>query len=111
MKEDPIRIVIDTLNPQTTPTPTEQESGSKPRDPLDLARVTRQLRQQMGGELRSEYLRGKTDMRDAVIDILDCSALHAERVVDTLVARGFIRFRSHAANKAGRHGSWKMTEV
>jgi hypothetical protein len=34
---------------------------------------------------------GRTTLRDEVVQRLDCSMLEAEHMVDTLVARGFVR--------------------
>ena len=40
-------------------------------------------------------LEGKTVLRDGTMALLSCSELEAENVIDTLVARGFLKFREH----------------
>jgi hypothetical protein len=39
---------------------------------------------------RAGSLAGRTAFRDAVVEVLRCSELEAELIVDTLVARGFL---------------------
>lgn len=58
---------------------------------VDLAAVTERIRRRTGGELLQPELAGRTTMRDMVADDLRCSLLEAETIVDTLVARGFVR--------------------
>jgi hypothetical protein len=53
------------------------------------------------------YLRGRTEMRDAVIETLACSELEAEQLVDTLVGRGFVQFSGDPAS-AGGGGVWTI---
>jgi len=59
---------------------------------VDLAEVTAALRRRFSGAAPAGYLDGRTALRDAVVDELRCSELEAEELVDTLVARGFIRY-------------------
>lgn len=59
---------------------------------VDLAELTESLRNRFSGAPPVGYLSGRTVLRDAVASQLECSELEAEDIVDTLVARGFIRY-------------------
>jgi hypothetical protein len=63
---------------------------------VDLAVLSRQLAQRVEGGARNGALAGRTAFRDATVDVLHCSALEAEQIVDTLVARNFLVFRDEA---------------
>jgi hypothetical protein len=71
---------------------------------VDLAELTGTLRTRFGGSGPVGYLDGRTVLRDAVAEELVCSTLEAEEIVDTLVARGFVRYDGDpsAALDAGR---------
>lgn len=80
---------------------------------LDLLVLTSRLAQLEADSLSNleGYLEGKTRLRDAVVRELDCSQLEAEQVVDTLAARGFVRFRdaNAAVTAPGRSpGHWEL---
>jgi hypothetical protein len=66
-----------------------------PIEEVDLAELTSSLQQRFAGEALSGYLDGRTVLRDAVAAELECSELEAEEIVDTLVARGFVRFEGN----------------
>ena len=57
---------------------------------IDLARLTGQLREAVSPPVQGS-VEGRTRLRDAAVRILDCSLLEAERVIDTMVSRGFLR--------------------
>ena len=57
---------------------------------LDLAALTERLAKQSPSSAIGGYLVGKTWFRNAVLADLGCSELEAERIVDTLIARGFL---------------------
>jgi hypothetical protein len=59
---------------------------------VDLAQLAAALRRRYGRHLYASYLRGKTLMRDAVQDQLNCSAYEAEELVETLELQGYARF-------------------
>jgi hypothetical protein len=65
--------------------------GTLDLEAVDLASVTEVMRQRIGTHLAQAELPGRTILRDAVAEHLGCSMLEAEGVVDTLVARGFVR--------------------
>jgi hypothetical protein len=61
-------------------------------DRIDLEALTRLLRRRLGREMEASYLRGRTILRDAVVEGLGCSECEAEELVETLELRGFVRF-------------------
>lgn len=73
---------------------------------IDLAALAAALERRPRLSL-SGFVRGRTEVRDAVIDQLACSASVAEELVDTLVGRGFLRFQGDPA-KAQGGGYWTM---
>lgn len=78
---------------------------------VDLAQVAAALRRQFGRHLYASYMRGKTLMRDAVADLLGCSAYQAEELVETLELQGYLRFPhlSDDTHPLTRH-AWIITE-
>ena len=56
---------------------------------IDLAHVARRLREVLGSRVEGAIV-GRTRMRDQLVQELGCSQLDAERVVDTLIGRGFV---------------------
>ena len=58
----------------------------------DLAEVAASLQHQFRNQPPVGYLPGKTKIRDAIMSKLGCSALEAERIVDTMSMRGFLRY-------------------
>jgi hypothetical protein len=78
---------------------------------IDLQRLAGDIRRRYGRHLYASYLRGKTLMRDAVVDELSCSAYEAEELVETLEMMGYVRF-PHLADDTHpltRH-SWIIEE-
>ncbi len=59
---------------------------------VDLCSLAMLLERSFGAELDEGYLDGRTTLRDAVASALGCSSLEAEELVDTLEARGYVRF-------------------
>lgn len=59
---------------------------------IDLVRLTAMLRGRYGRHLYASYLRGKTLLRDAIVEELGCSAYEAEELVETLELMGYVRF-------------------
>jgi hypothetical protein len=57
---------------------------------IDLQTLVSGLRGSIGPEVAGSVV-GRTKVRDAIAERLSCSLLEAELLVDTLVARGFIR--------------------
>ncbi len=80
-----------------------------PLDPtsVDLSELCRRLQSSLSSRIiPGDELVGKTTVRDRVVPLLDCSELEAERIVDTLVARGFMRFHEGPQEPLG--GAWHL---
>jgi hypothetical protein len=75
---------------------------------LDLAELTRCLRERLAGSPPTGYLIGRTALRDAVTDELECSELVAEEIVDTLVARGFVRYQGDPTAEIDEPRGWSL---
>ncbi len=75
---------------------------------LDLAELTRSLRARLAGSPPVGYLVGRTALRDAVTEELECSELVAEEIVDTLVARGFARYQGDPTAEADEPRGWSL---
>jgi hypothetical protein len=72
---------------------------------IDLDALSRRLAADLGSEaIPGGYLEGKTGVRDLVLGYFDCSVLEAEQLVDTMVTRGFMRFRGDAETEGG----WRL---
>ena len=54
--------------------------------------LRRQLEEHFAELPPAGYVPGKTALRAAVVRLLQCSALEAEQLVDTLETRGLIRY-------------------
>ena len=65
---------------------------TKPIDPssIDLAALANVARERCGHTVPGEVV-GKTRVRDQLVAHLTCSELEAEQLVDTMIARGFMR--------------------
>lgn len=59
---------------------------------IDLLALAQAVRTRVGPRLEASYLRGKTVMRDAIVDDLRCSEYQAEELVETLELQGYIHF-------------------
>ncbi len=75
---------------------------------IDLAELTAALRSRFGGVPPVGYLDGRTALRDAVAERLECSTLEAEEIVDTLVARGFVRYQGDPAAALDDGRGWSL---
>jgi hypothetical protein len=56
---------------------------------VDLLVLARQLRRLNTGALLGEVV-GRTILRDGVVNLLACSELEAENLVETMISRGII---------------------
>jgi hypothetical protein len=78
---------------------------------VDLAALAGTVRRRYGRHLYASYLRGKTLMRDAIVEELRCSAYEAEELVETLELMGFVRFPQLAdETHALTRDTWVITE-
>lgn len=79
-----------------------------PLEDLDLAELTSSLRERLAGCPPAGYLVGRTALRDAVTVELQCSELVAEEIVDTLVARGFVRYQGDPTAEVDDVRGWSL---
>jgi len=63
---------------------------------VDLAALATQLRNLFAGAVEGPVV-GRTRLRDAVAEHLACSQPDSERIVDTMVGRGFLVRRERPA--------------
>lgn len=77
-------------------------------DGVDLASLVADLWRDFGGGAPAGYLRGRTAIRDAVVRRLGCSALEAEELVDTLEARGFLRYPADPSTRSHADLPWEL---
>ncbi len=75
---------------------------------VDLRLLATRLRERANREEPEGYLQGKSTMRDLVESLLGCSALEAEDLVDTLEARGYLRFEGNPAERAEAAAYWQI---
>ncbi len=68
---------------------------------IDLAALAAGLEHRVFGSSLAGWVRGRTHLRDAVIERLACSELEAERLVDVLVSRGFLCFSGDPGSAQG----------
>lgn len=67
---------------------------------VDLAALANRLASTFETVLPEGAVVGRTKIRDVAMQMLQCSLLDAERVVDTMVARGLLSLRQ---DEAGMH--------
>lgn len=67
---------------------------------VDLAALRAALETSCGAFVEGEVV-GRTRLRDEVLLQLACSVLEAERVVDTMVGRGFLRRQTSRDGRTG----------
>lgn len=66
---------------------------------IDLSELAGQLAARFRGAAPSGYVRGKGELRAAVVAIFNCSELEAERLVDTMESRGLLRYEGDRREK------------
>lgn len=77
---------------------------------LDLRQLTAELKDVLGhGEPVVGYLRGKSLMRDMLVEMKGFSELEAEELIDTLELRGFLRFLGDPAERSVADAPWEFT--
>jgi hypothetical protein len=74
----------------------------------DLGGIASDLRRSFADRPPTGYLLGKTAFRDAIVKKLDCSALEAEQVVDTMIARGFLRYQGSPSEAIDGRQPWAI---
>ncbi|MFP2898380.1 hypothetical protein [Corallococcus sp. 4LFB] len=80
-------------------------------DDLDLRKLTADLKSRLGPGEPVGYLRGKSLMRDMLLDMREnqFSELEAEELVDTLESRGFVRFLGDPAERSVADAPWDIS--
>jgi hypothetical protein len=76
---------------------------------VDLATLTESLRERFTGARPLGYLEGRTALRDAAALELECSELEAEDIIETLVARGFIRYEGDPQAELDDGRAWSLS--
>ena len=69
---------------------------------IDLLELKRKLSSKFGAARPAGYVEGKGDLRAAVVELLGCSELEAEQLVDTMEARGLIRYQGDPREQVDR---------
>jgi hypothetical protein len=75
---------------------------------VDLASLAAALQGALGDSPLEGYVRGRTVLRDAVAEHLGCSEAEAERLVETMVGRGFLRFEGDPASAEAGGARWTI---
>ncbi len=78
-------------------------------DDLDLRQLTSELRETLGPGEPIGYLRGKSQMRDVLVFRRRFSELEAEELIDTLEARGFLRFLGDPTERSVADSHWEFS--
>jgi hypothetical protein len=78
-------------------------------DDLDLRQLTTELRETLGPGEPIGYLRGKSQMRDVLVFRRRFSELEAEELIDTLEARGFLRFLGDPTERSVADSHWEFS--
>lgn len=71
---------------------------------VDLSALAAQLAEVLGKSELGGPIVGRTVLRDAVVQALDCSQLQAEQLVDTMVGRNLLVFD----REVGEAGVWRI---
>lgn len=75
-------------------------------DTLDLPRLTEQLHDALRHAEPEGYLRGKSLMRDVLMEKLGLSEYEAEELVDTLEVRGYLQFLGDPQERSEATSHW-----
>jgi len=81
--------------------------GMIPED-LDLAELARDLQRALRNRGAEGYLRGKSLMRDLLVEEHRFSQLEAEELVDTLELRGFLHFLGDPSRRSAVDTGWDI---
>lgn len=75
---------------------------------IDLFDVVHRLYLRYGEGGPDDYLAGKTEMRDLVVQQLPCSSLEAEEVLDLLEVEGYLEFLPEPIETEPGRGRWRV---
>ena len=76
---------------------------------LDLEQITKQVIAILGPVEPKVYLRGKSQMRDAVVQGTGLSQLEAEELIDTLELRGYLKFLGDPSERSEADSRWEIS--
>jgi len=82
------------------------QSSEPDVEEIDLAALASALGRAFSGAPPAGYIRGRTALRDAVAAHAHCSDVTAERLVDTMVSRGLLRFDGDPTRADANHAGW-----
>jgi hypothetical protein len=75
---------------------------------IDLEELAEKLQGRIPtGEPRG-YLRGKLTLREEVRQIVGCTELEAEELVETLEERGYLRFHGDPSERSQAFAPWEV---
>jgi len=77
---------------------------------IDLAELAERLRRYFWSDPPDGWLRGRTAYRDALVELLGCSEIDAESLIDTLEAQGFLRFHGDPARRSVADSPWELVD-
>ena len=78
-------------------------------DDLDLQQLTADLKAALGPGEPIGYLRGKSLMRNLLVELKGFSELEAEELIDTLELRGFLPFLGDRTERSIPDAPWEIT--
>lgn len=76
---------------------------------VDLAVLVADLKRRFAGSPPRGYVLGRSEIRDAVVDVLSCSQLQAEDLVDTLVSLGYAQFEGSPSAEVDELLPWHFS--
>ncbi|WP_257456236.1 hypothetical protein [Archangium lipolyticum] len=76
---------------------------------LDLRQLTADLKNRLAPGEPVGYLRGKSLMRDMLVDMKGFSEYEAEELIDTLELRGFLRFLGDPTERSIADAHWEIS--
>jgi hypothetical protein len=75
---------------------------------VDLATLAGALALTFEATAPMGFVRGRTLLRDAVAARLGCASTEAERLVDTMIGRGFLRFEGDPTSASEGDACWSI---
>jgi len=77
-------------------------------DDLDLQQLTEEIKTRLRHHGPVGYLRGKSLMRDLLVEQKGFSQLEAEELVDTLEMQGFLHFLGDPTERSVADAPWEI---
>jgi hypothetical protein len=73
---------------------------------VDLATLCVDLKRRFADLPPRGYVLGRSEIRDAVVEMLSCSQLQAEELVDTMINLGYARFQGAPSTEVDDLQPW-----